>query len=253
MEESNEAGGGSSRPLMLVEVASSRVFDLGRRSAVTVGRADTRTGMIPDIDLGPVDPGRSVSRRHARLLVVDARVTLVQDRETTNGTYVNGMRIPVGREVPVREGDLIWFGTVVCRLERRAEVASKAPAGPSRAPDGDTSPVISSGDGAAPARPLTMRMAAPVLAFGFNEDLEFDGVILHAQTEDLGDDIGAVLTVVYRSGAVVYSRRSTYAQLRGLRGGDLTPAQMVRLQHRGIVVGLRSGRLTLTNGGSGGG
>lgn len=250
-----EAGGADSvplQPLMLVDVATGRSFELGDRSEVSIGRADQRRGVRPDVDLGPVDAGRSVSRRHARLLRAEGRSSVVQDRETTNGTYVNGMRIPVGREVPVREGDLIWFGTVVCRLEQSSnDLRTKPASAPTREAEGDTAPVIQLEHEPETAKPLAMRITAPAVAFGFNEDLELDGTVLHAQTEDLGDEIGAVLTVVYRSGAVVYSRRTTYRQLREVRGGDLTPAQMVRLQHRSIVLGLRSGRLTLKQGGAG--
>ena len=242
---------GAPRRLLLVEVASGRPFELGDDPSVVIGRADPRTGALPNVDLGPVDAGRSVSRHHARLLRDDGRTALVQDRETTNGTYVNGMRIPVGREVPFRGGGLIWFGTVVCRLERRSDGAGMPPAAAGGGVGGDTSPCLQVEP--EPARPLAVRMAAPVVAFGFNEDLELEGVVLHAQTEDLGEEVGAVLTVVYRSGAVIYSRRSTYRQLRELRAGDLTPAQMVRLQHRSIVLGLRSGRLTISDGGAGDG
>jgi ribosomal protein L40E len=46
----------------------------------------------------------NVSRRHATVSLDDGQPR-VRDEGSTNGTYVNGERIPPGVEVPLREGD----------------------------------------------------------------------------------------------------------------------------------------------------
>ena len=47
----------------------------------------------------------NVSRRHATVSLDPAGQPRVRDEGSTNGTYVNGERIPPGVEVPLREGD----------------------------------------------------------------------------------------------------------------------------------------------------
>jgi len=34
-----------------------------------------------------------------------------------NGTFVNGVRLEVGRGMPVASGDKVVFGTIQCRFE----------------------------------------------------------------------------------------------------------------------------------------
>ena len=56
-----------------------------------------------------------VSKEHAEFIQRD-RDLFVLDLGSTNGTYVNGVRID--EEVPIREGDVIQFGTAVFRVGR---------------------------------------------------------------------------------------------------------------------------------------
>jgi pilus assembly protein CpaF len=56
----------------------------------------------------------NVSKHHARLLYRDARF-IVTDLKSTNGTYVNGRKI--SQATIVREGDKIYIGDFVLRLE----------------------------------------------------------------------------------------------------------------------------------------
>ncbi len=73
----------------------------GRRFPVTgaleVGR-DRASGMRLD--------DRTISRRHAQILLRDGRV-LVKDLGSQNGTAVNGLKIR--EETPLRDGDEVVF------------------------------------------------------------------------------------------------------------------------------------------------
>jgi hypothetical protein len=60
-----------------------------------------------------VDP--TVSRRHARLTGAETGWTL-RDLSSSNGTYVNGVRITDAAQV--RPGDEVWFGSARFRLVR---------------------------------------------------------------------------------------------------------------------------------------
>jgi CRP-like cAMP-binding protein len=93
-------------------------FSLADKRETTVGRSDPVTGIQPDIDLTPVDPERSVSRRHARFRREDTGAfVIIEDVGTMNGTFVNGERLAAGRPHPVESGDSVVFGTVECRFE----------------------------------------------------------------------------------------------------------------------------------------
>src|SRR3954470_11333106 len=56
----------------------------------------------------------NVSKRHARLLYRDGRF-IVTDLKSTKGTYVNGRKI--AQATLVREGDKIYIGDFVLRIE----------------------------------------------------------------------------------------------------------------------------------------
>lgn len=72
---------------------------------ITVGRVQGNELMLPK---------GNVSKRHARLLYRDGRF-IVTDLNSTNGTYVNRRRIT--QATIVREGDRIYIGDFVLRIE----------------------------------------------------------------------------------------------------------------------------------------
>ena len=106
----------------LVEINGGIVFPLSESRETTVGRIDPVTGILPDVDLTPVDGKRSISRRHARLRrEEDGTFSVVEDVGTMNGTFVNGLRLVAGRPASVVAGDTVVFGTIQCRFEIDAD------------------------------------------------------------------------------------------------------------------------------------
>src|ERR1700742_4750840 len=87
------------------------------RTEINVGRVQGNELMLPK---------GNVSKRHARLLFRDGRF-IVTDLKSTNGTYVNGRKI--AQATIVREGDKIYIGDFVLRIETGAGVALGAGAG----------------------------------------------------------------------------------------------------------------------------
>lgn len=61
-------------------------------------------------------PSPTVSNCHAEF-VLEGEQLILRDQGSTNGTYVNGVRIVV--DTPVNEGDLIQFSNIVFRLTRQ--------------------------------------------------------------------------------------------------------------------------------------
>ena len=90
------------------------IFD---KSEVNVGRVQGNDLMLPK---------GNVSKKHARLLFRDGRF-IVTDLKSTNGTYVNGRKI--AQATIVREGDKIYVGDFVLRVEQSGSVPSSSAAG----------------------------------------------------------------------------------------------------------------------------
>src|SRR4051812_20541001 len=84
----------------------------GAERRETFDRAEINIGRVQGNDL--VLPKGNVSKRHARVLYRDGRF-IVTDLKSTNGTYVNGRKIP--QATIVREGDKIYVGDFVLRIE----------------------------------------------------------------------------------------------------------------------------------------
>jgi CRP-like cAMP-binding protein len=99
----------------LVDVATGTSFFLSTADETTIGRADPVTGILPDIDLTPVDTNRSVSRRHAKIIHSKDGYHVLEEVGTVNGTYVNDQRIPTGVPVALHGGDQIKIGLIAMK------------------------------------------------------------------------------------------------------------------------------------------
>lgn len=105
------------RSLALRHVATGQLLplELGRAEFL-VGRPDAANGINPEVDLGPYDQNRSLSRRHAKIVMRDGVYFVREDSSTPNGTYVHDERIATGVDVPLKPGDRIRFGTIEVEL-----------------------------------------------------------------------------------------------------------------------------------------
>ncbi|KAE8354809.1 hypothetical protein BDV28DRAFT_130180 [Aspergillus coremiiformis] len=84
---------------------------------VEIGRASKREkkNLIPTDHNGLFD-SRVMSRNHARLHVcLDEKIVYLSDGNSMHGTWVNGERIPVGKDITIRNGDIVVFGAEVIR------------------------------------------------------------------------------------------------------------------------------------------
>ena len=103
----------------LVVIEGSRA---GQRVPVPDGQATV--GRDPGCGIVFADAG--VSRRHAALTTSQG-VTTILDLGSTNGTWVNGVRIPAPRAL--QPGDRVRLGSVSVMFDR-ADAAAPAPSGP---------------------------------------------------------------------------------------------------------------------------
>src|SRR5262249_47847215 len=79
-----------------------------------IGRSDDKS---VDIDVEDQEPEDRIwsSRQHALLVFRDGQFT-IEDLNSTNGTFVNRLRIHPGQKKPLQINDVIQIGTVQMRL-----------------------------------------------------------------------------------------------------------------------------------------
>ncbi|GAB4421650.1 MAG: FHA domain-containing protein [Anaerolineae bacterium] len=120
------------RTLLQLEVKETGeriTFELGEECVLGRKHQDS----IPDLDLGPYQAReRGVSRRHAKLTRQSGTV-MIQDLESANGTFLNGMRLLPHQPRVLRNNDELMLGRLALRV-------TFLPA-PDAPPD-DTGPVI---------------------------------------------------------------------------------------------------------------
>jgi ribosomal protein L40E len=105
----------AARAQLIVEVGNGGIAEFWiEKDASLIGRASPADGVAPDVDFTDVDPNRLVSRRHAFVLRKRGGF-VVEDRESVNGTYLNGIqRLQPHAQTLLRDGDQITFGEVRC-------------------------------------------------------------------------------------------------------------------------------------------
>ena len=118
-------------------------------SEVTIGRVKGNDILLPK---------GNVSKRHARLIVRDGRY-IVTDLKSTNGTYVNHRRIT--HATLVREGDRIYIGDFVLRIEGDAGMKESGSERPSQLDLGPESSTSSSSGRVPAAMPAPATSAPP--------------------------------------------------------------------------------------------
>lgn len=101
---------------------------------ITIGRVQGNDLMLPK---------GNVSKRHARLVFRDGRF-IVTDLNSTNGTYVNRRRI--NQATIVRQGDRIYIGDYVLRIDGAEDAASAAPRGTASSPIPLREPMLTNPD-----------------------------------------------------------------------------------------------------------
>ncbi|GAB4209416.1 MAG: zinc ribbon domain-containing protein [Roseiflexaceae bacterium] len=104
-------------PARLVAVATGAAMALPATAQAIIGRADPVSQFRPDLDLtayGALEQG--VGRRHVRLFVQDGQI-MVEDMDSTNGSQVNGQRLPPRQPRALRDGDQLQLGRLVLRIQ----------------------------------------------------------------------------------------------------------------------------------------
>jgi serine/threonine-protein kinase len=95
--------------------SNGQALPVHNKPELVVGRA--HKGQSPDIDLGPHGGAQAgVSRRHSRLLRKEGQ-WFIEDLGSTNGTFINGVKLPANQVTALKQGDKLRFGQIEVQFE----------------------------------------------------------------------------------------------------------------------------------------
>jgi hypothetical protein len=95
---------------------SGQILPLGDRTEFTLGRVSEAQPIMPDIDLTPYQAyANGVSRLHAVLKREGKRV-FVMDLGSSNGTYLNGIRLTPNVDQTINHGDMLALGKLKIQI-----------------------------------------------------------------------------------------------------------------------------------------
>jgi len=102
----------NSFPCRLRHAPSGTIQELDLAETATIGRIDPVTGIEPHLDLSVLDTDRSSSRRHAKIILDEGEIYLVEEIGTLNGTFINGRRLQTAVPEQIHDGETLRFGLV---------------------------------------------------------------------------------------------------------------------------------------------
>jgi FHA domain len=103
-------------PAQLIVHSSGARLSLPAAAQAVLGRSDPVSGFFPEVDLmphGALEHG--VGRRHVRLFIQDGQVK-AEDLDSTNGTFINTVRVAPRTPQALRDGDELRLGNLLLKV-----------------------------------------------------------------------------------------------------------------------------------------
>jgi hypothetical protein len=82
---------------------------------------------------------------------------------------------------------------------------------------------------------------------GYNTDFKFQGKIYHVQTEDGGANSPFITSLLYHQGAILASRKTSYADILKADCLDEVVRELMMEQHKQMIRDLMQGKLEVHN------
>ena len=79
------------------------------------------------------------------------------------------------------------------------------------------------------------------MVLGFNHNIQYKGEIFHIQTEDSGVESPHIITLLYRGGTIVSSRKTSYADIIRVENLEKVVEELMKEQHKEMLRRLKSG------------
>ena len=78
---------------------------------------------------------------------------------------------------------------------------------------------------------------------GFNTNIRYKGQIFHVQTEDGGKESPSIITLLYRGGAILFSKKTSYLDQLDDANRESIVRQLMEAQHSAMLQALKSGKI----------
>lgn len=79
------------------------------------------------------------------------------------------------------------------------------------------------------------------MILGFNHNVVYKGEVFHVQTEDSGIKNPHIITLLYRGGVILCSKKTSYADILGMDNFESVVEELMKSQHKELMRRLKSG------------
>jgi ketol-acid reductoisomerase len=79
------------------------------------------------------------------------------------------------------------------------------------------------------------------MVLGFNHNIMYNGEIFHIQTEDSGIATPHIITLIYRGGTIISSKKTSYADIIKVEDLEKVVEDLMKDQHKEMLRRLKSG------------
>jgi hypothetical protein len=79
------------------------------------------------------------------------------------------------------------------------------------------------------------------MVVGFNHNVMYKGEVFHIQTEDSGIANPHIITLVYRGGTILASKKTSYADIIKIENLEQVVEDLMKEQHKGMMRNLKAG------------
>ncbi|MDZ4184503.1 MAG: hypothetical protein U1D97_05945 [Desulfuromonadales bacterium] len=81
------------------------------------------------------------------------------------------------------------------------------------------------------------------MVVGFNHNFSYKGQVYHVQTEDSGVKNPHIITLLYRGGTILSSKKTSYADIIKIDNLEVVVEELMKSQHREMLRLLKNGDL----------
>jgi hypothetical protein len=79
------------------------------------------------------------------------------------------------------------------------------------------------------------------MILGFNHNVVYKGEVFHVQTEDSGINNPHIITLLYRGGVILCSKKTSYADILKMDNFESVVEELMKAQHKELMRRLKSG------------
>ncbi|MEI6208695.1 MAG: hypothetical protein WCP20_18115 [Desulfuromonadales bacterium] len=79
------------------------------------------------------------------------------------------------------------------------------------------------------------------MVLGFNHNIQYKGETFHVQTEDSGIVNPHIITLLYRGGVIICSKKTNYADILKMENLEVVVDELMKEQHKDMMRRLKSG------------